>query len=101
MEINTSQDWWNAVNAHWPKLRDILYRFLPMNGFETKDGLILTYPLGKYVEELKEKRDTKLEGYFQSAWAAAPDKDWIREIPGWFLLCDLCSENYVLFEENL
>ena len=32
------------------------------------------------------------------AWSDAPDRPWIHSIPGWHVLCDLCSEDYVLYE---
>ena len=37
---------------------------------------------------------------FHQAWADAPDMPWIHAIPGWHVLCDLCSEDYVLYEDG-
>ena len=34
------------------------------------------------------------------AWSDAPDRPWIHTIPGWHVLCDLCSEDYVLYKDE-
>ena len=44
------------------------------------------------------ERSNSIASIFHQAWADAPDKPWIHFIPGWYVLCDLCSEDYVLDE---
>ena len=98
--IDGREDWWNAVDEHWKDLRRILYRYLPMAGHEGIEGEILTQPLPLVIEELQESGDPELARYFEAAWAAAPDSPEIHAIPGWGVLCDLCSERHVLDEEQ-
>lgn len=100
MIIRTANDWWNGIDKHWTVLRDILYMFLPVTKNETYEGEILTYPLSKYIEELKENKDRNLARYLNAAWSAAPDSPRIHSIPGWGVLCDLCSEEYVLYDDE-
>ena len=80
------EEWWALVDGNWEDLLSILSRF--------------TQPTDKEITEIlqtKKNRDGyKLCRYLNDAWAKAPDKQWIRDIPGWFDLCDLCSESYVL-----
>ena len=97
--IRNKQDWWNAVDEHWPQLRKIFYQFLPMTGYSDIQGVALMNPLSELVALLRETRNDDLHVYFQAAWSAAPDSPKIHYIPGWYVLCDLCSESYVLGEE--
>ena len=46
------------------------------------------------------ERSNSIASIFHQAWADAPDKPWIHSIPGWHVLCDLCSEDYVLYEDE-
>src|SRR5579859_1564173 len=98
MTIETPSDWWACVDRYWPQLRAILYRFIPMDKNEGYDGEILLFPLSKHIEELKEQRNQDLARYFNAAWGAAPDDPSIHRIPGWGMLCDLCSEEWVFNE---
>jgi len=58
-------------------------------------------PLGRSIaeelEHLKHNRSEKLVRYFHSAWGLASDV-YAYSVPGWGVLCDLCSEEYVLYE---
>ncbi len=96
--IDSYEDWWSAVDKNWKQLRLILVRFIPMNGNEGFAGQILPHPLWIEVENLKEAGNEDLARYFHAAYAAAPDSPEIHRIPGWGLLCDLCSEEGVLFD---
>ena len=44
------------------------------------------------------ERSNSIASIFHQAWRDAPDKPWIHSIPGWHVLCDLCSEDYILDE---
>lgn len=87
------EDWWTLVDENWEALLSILARFLPLS----------TKPPGTPSDILKAKKNKdgyKLLRYFNSAWNEAPDESWIHEIPAWDVLCTLCSEDYVLEEDN-
>lgn len=87
MKIETSADWWYIVETKWDQLLNILKNYLSPNDIED-------------AEKAKIKRNWEtLHHYFEEAWWHAPDNRSIHYIPGWFDLCDLCSEVGV-FEEN-
>jgi hypothetical protein len=100
MSIRTKQDWWDCVNENWADLLQILYRFLPLHDNLDRDGQILAHPVAVKVVKLKENQDDELARYFHAAWAAAPDSPGIHRIPCWGVLCDLCSEEYVIWEDR-
>lgn len=79
------EEWWNLVDQHWENLYNILYMYLPKEEVANADQLRLI-------------KDRKLSSLFQNAWFNAPDSRSIHSIPSWHVLCDLCSENYVLYE---
>lgn len=82
--INDLSDWWSNVDEHWDDLTNIIRMFCPISSF----GLAA-------LAELKIQRDPGLWWYFQQAWMNAPDDRSIHSIPSWYVLCDLCSENWV------
>lgn len=55
-------------------------------------------PLVLVLDQLRKDRSNRLQDLFQSLWAAAPDTGDIHARPAWGVLCDLCSEAYVLYE---
>ncbi len=92
----TKEEWWRFVDENWHQLFEIMRRFLPFDGYEGIDQELLPHLLSVEVERLKVNHDPKLAGYFQAAWGTAPDSPSIHYIPKWNILCDLCSEEYVL-----
>lgn len=86
-DIETREDWFETVDTYWDTLYDILARFVPKEQLKEADNLRL-------------QQDVKLENLFQTAWSNAPDNKSIHSIPGWGVLCELCSESYVLFDEG-
>ncbi len=58
---------------------------------------------GKSAEmpKLREANDLpRLHLLLEQAWGAAPDSPRIHSIPGWSVLCDLCSEGHAIREEE-
>lgn len=82
MSITDKATWWWAVDNNWADLKAIVQRFCPEE-------------LSK-AEKLCKARDGSLGAVFELAWFNAPDVPQIHEIPGWGVLCDLCSERDVL-----
>jgi hypothetical protein len=101
VRIESRRSWWLAVEERWEDLLDIMRRFLPTEGYEDRDGKILEKPLWMKLVSLKENLDPELARYFHAAWAAAPDDRSIHSLPSWGVLCDLCSEDYVLHDEEV
>ena len=89
------EEYWSVVDKYWSYLLDIVLRFGPeyvIHNGETKRLAIA-------ATSLKEKRSTELVEYFNKTWASAPDTGHIHAIPAWHILCDLCSESIVLYED--
>lgn len=85
----TKEEYWNNVDAYWADLYNILARFIE------PEKLKVLNP-----DHLRLMKDPKLASVFNDAWFNAPDRPSIHSIPAWHVLCDLCSESYVLSEEE-
>ena len=46
------------------------------------------------------ERSNSIASVLPRVWSDAPDRPWLHSIPGWDVLCDLCSEDYVLYEDG-
>lgn len=100
MYPKTAEEWWLFVEKHWPDLQGIFFQFLPMHEYTDIDGNLVSKPLRAVLEELRISQDRELARYFQAAWGSAPDNPSIHDIPGWHVLCNLCSEVDVLYTEE-
>lgn len=121
----TKDEWWQSVNDNWKNLKNIVLTYypnqdkFPEGGYKTgkpflegpqtacnhvikeiqaEGGALSRVSLSEYIEDLKEKRDSRLDNIFQSSWFGMPETSSIRQISGFHIFCDLCSENYVLYE---
>lgn len=81
------EEYWSIVEEHWVNLKDILEMFLPSEDVEKADQMRIT-------------KNRELAHLFNDAWFNAPDNRGIHSIPSWHVLCDLCSESYVLYDEG-
>lgn len=80
-------EYWLIVDAHWADLYNILTMYLPKEELSKADKLRLN-------------KDRELVELFENAFFNAPDHAHIHSIPGWHILCDLCSEAHVLWEDK-
>jgi hypothetical protein len=87
------EEYWNIVNEYWNELTNIMLRFLPK--FLPKQTDIITF-----LNELKDNKNPELARMFNLTWIGAPDSGEIHAIPAWNVLCDLCSECYLLEESE-
>lgn len=92
----TSEEYWWTIDNYWSYLLSIIQQFAPK--VIELDGDILSIAVAS--TRLKEKRDVRLINFFHKTWMAAPDDGVIHAIPGWHILCDLCSEDYLAYEET-
>lgn len=81
------EEYWNIVEKYWDNLNDILRHFLPPQEYDK-------------VDTLRRTQSRELAHLFNNAWSNAPDSPSIHSIPSWHVLCDLCSESYVLYDEG-
>lgn len=96
----TKDEWWSSVDDNWQNLLGILRCFIGMADHENIDGKIIEGTRAEEINQMKEKRDSRLVRYFNAAWLNAPDVAGLWEIKGWNEMCDLCSEEYVLHEKE-
>ena len=96
----TRDEWWQSLSEHWPNLLSILHRYIGMDDLESIDGKLTVEPRSVEIETMKLNKNPDLIRYLNAAWWNAPDKPWIHNIPGWGILCDLCSEEYLLHDEE-
>ena len=87
MYPKNKEEWWAILNEHWQNIHTIIERFVD------EDKLL-------NLEELRQNEDPKLDNILQEAWWNAPDNKTIFKLPSWLVLCDLCSENHVLYDDK-
>lgn len=90
-------EWWAIVDDWWVELLKIAERYVDMQTICPNFGDEKMYLV---VERLKKERNNELAGFFEGVWHAAPDHGSIHTNKGWGVLCDLCSESYVLYENE-
>jgi len=99
MVPTTRDEWWTLLNANWLELQNILYRFCPMSEQVDCYNNPISATMEQTVQRLKDVRDPDIARYLNLAWGLAPDDISIHSIPSWHTLCNLCSEEYVLYDE--
>lgn len=102
MEIRSEKDWWDAVNSKWDYLLNIIGDQMDLGSpaYEVPgkcESLMTGRTILQELIFLKQTENTKIARYFNGAWGLASEK-YAWSVPGWGLLCDLCSEEYVLYE---
>jgi len=121
--IETLNDWWRLVEENKGELRSIVsghcVTFKDAKRIERNMEPNWIVPGGRFYglnisgiyEKLQEEaleqfeeyirsRNRKIHSMFSQAWWRAPDRPEIHDIPGWDVLCDLCSEDWVFWEEG-
>lgn len=118
MTIKTPADWWAAFDANKDNLRGLISSFHPVcrndewadefpisaPGAEAACEQIrkgITSPLLPQMEfdDAATKRDaTTLVKLLNQTWFGVPESYESRSLPGFFVLCDLCSESWVFNE---
>lgn len=78
------EEYWQNVNDYWENLRDILGMFL------SKEQVLL-------ADEMRQQQNPDIVRILNEAWWLAPDSRGLHSIPSWHVLCDLCSEEHVLY----
>lgn len=72
-------EWLKMFNENKEDLFRIIFMFSGATKQQWENALVSNDP-------------QKIGAILQRTWENAPDKPWIRELEGWFVLCDLCSE---------
>lgn len=116
----TKEQYWKLVDDYWDDLSNIILQFHP--GYKNKHEMPITAfnaeaackaireeiavkslcqdlsPL-EQAQKYKDERSDKIVTLFNQAWFGIPESTCCWNIPSFGLLCDLCSESYVLEEE--
>lgn len=97
----TKAEWWANLEKHWDDLYEICFMFLPTYENLDWEKKVTETSLGQNILLAKKARDGHaLARYFNAAWWNAPDDRSIHSIPSWGVLCDLCSEEWCLYEDE-
>lgn len=97
-KLTNKNTYWKTIEDNWANLEKILNIYLPTFSKKWIDEQPLQITLGEYIVELKNTQNPKLIRAFNAAWFAAPDEVGIWSHNAWGLLCNLCTEEYVLTE---
>ena len=97
---SSKEEYWQTVNEYWSELLNIILMFNP-EFIEKMNHIDFGKKTAVVVTQLKQNKDIELVNWFNAAWASAPDDGRIHLIPAWNQLCDLCSESYLLYEEQV
>lgn len=96
----TKDEWWAVVNNYWDDLLLVVGKYVNLSEFSGLKGEeFVTETLLSTAIKAKRDKNTDLVMLFENAWSAAPDSGSIHGNAAWGILCDLCSESYLLFED--
>jgi uncharacterized protein YozE (UPF0346 family) len=83
----TKEEWIQVFETWWdPELLNLVKKY--------SDKHFVT--ISKYLREHKDY--TAMINVLNTIWCKAPDGITIHSDPGWNVLCDLCSESYLMEE---
>jgi len=116
----TADEWWVMLKHHKPQLLDLVAKYHPYyfkrypampitakraeracQGFRNKIGQDTTKDPQRIFEmALDGQSGVTLVGLLNDTWFGMPESTAIHAEPGFSVLCDLCSEAYVLEESD-
>lgn len=82
------KDWWKVLEDNWDDIKDIAYRV-----YKKPEKLI-----DKMIKSKTQKNGPAMTSYLNDIWYDAPNEPIIHTWKGWNTLCDLCFEDYILYE---
>ncbi len=93
----TYDEYWKVVSDYLPELINIVLMHAPP--VELEDERYFLQKTGAVLADMARNKDPKIVDYFEKTWHSAPDSGEIHAIRGWNILCDLCSESYLIDEK--
>lgn len=112
MNINTKNDWWQELESNWINIERLINTFHPVH--DNAPQMEITAPtaelarkfiasdikeIGNYTK-MKDEKDSALSLILSETYWGIPESTECWQYPGFGVLCDLCSESDVLFEEE-
>lgn len=114
----TAEEWWEQVGHYREELLDLVLNFHPY--YRKHHDFVITAPTAEIAcqmvredicdetkidpawlfEQYCIEKNPKLSKLLDEAWFGMPESITVRSLPGFGVLCDLCSEAYLLHEEE-
>jgi hypothetical protein len=57
-------------------------------------------PVAAFDKALADKDGVEFAGLLQATWFGLPESQGVRSLPGFFVLCNLCEESYLVVPET-
>lgn len=96
----TAEEYWLVAEKYLEELSQIVYKFYGKN-YVTSDGRTADQAVIKAILKANlRKGPESFVRILNNSWSEAPDSGEIHLIPGWNVLCDLCSESYLVLQEQ-
>lgn len=122
--IDTKEDWWNLLSENKDKILDLIAKYHPL--YQRQHIMPITAERAEQVsqkirkeivenskdvygnyedpqrrfEALLKDKNSDINTIINETYWGMPESWNVRSEPGFGVLCDLCSEKYVLFEEE-
>lgn len=118
----TKDEWWAMLTEEKTKLRDLVVDFHPRSRvYDNAHDMEITAPGAEAICDAVRRHLTKggpidagaafdafldtkdaenMSGMLSATWFGLPESVEVRSLPGFGLLCDLCSEADVLYEDG-
>jgi hypothetical protein len=116
----TAAEWWGACEAETAVLVALIYQFHPYYGREhahmpiasaASEAISDLYrakirvtteddPVEAFRKAVPARNAEDAVNILSAAYIGMPESGYVREVPGFMLLCDLCSECYLIFPEG-
>lgn len=106
------EEWWKLVDDNWEDLQSLIVIFHPSNksvpklkitanrAEKVRQSIVKKITTIPDYKELKKNRDPKLAGVLDDTYWGIPESVDCWNYKGFGLLCDLCSESYVLYDNS-
>jgi len=103
----TPEEWWALVDHWWDDLLAIIAHHIditspaydpPGKGLENGGTRTGRTVLGELGHLRSTRARVRLPRYFHASWDLASDA-YAWSVPGWGVLCDLCSEEWCLYTD--
>lgn len=104
--IQTPEDWWGLYDDRLADIEEIIRNVYGPNAlysFMWQEKMHWDGDSATLRDEMTALRflenGQELSSLLNKVWCDAPDTPHIHSWPGWQDFCDLCSENWVFYEE--
>lgn len=122
----THEQWWESLDENWNNIKHLIGVYFPIKDKPLPgEEMRITAPMAERLrrnviyeitnnkekeadldlrirlEAWRNTKDRRLLGILEKTWWGIPESIEVRRIPGFYILCDLCSEGPdCLFDEE-